>query len=238
MSRYYFLFVIYITLFVKSGLHGIGSDKSEYLKLSMLPQDTLKENQVLFNGRMWRNQYFKVMGDQFLFSNEFLPGSLTISGITFNYIDIRYDIYNDEIIIPTNHGSLIQVNKEMVDSFNIIFQNESYHFTKIQDDSLKGLKGYINILYNGKTPFFVKYKKEIQLLAVDGKFDMFYQKHRIYIVKDSLGYQVNSKRELFKHMDEYKIQVRSYIKKNRLNVSIKYPESIVPIIEYYDSLSE
>ena len=36
--------------------------------------------QLLYNGRAWRNLYYKIRGDQFLFSTEFLPGSVTVEG--------------------------------------------------------------------------------------------------------------------------------------------------------------
>jgi hypothetical protein len=102
---------------------------------------------------------------------------------------------------------------------------------------LKGFKGYMNVLYNGKVALYVKYKKEIELLAVEKKFDLFYQTHRIYFVKDDLVYQINSKREFFKLLDDHKLQVRSFLKINRLKVSKKEPESFVPVVEFYDRLS-
>jgi hypothetical protein len=236
MKRYYTLVVFIIAFFAGPGLYGLELDNHKYQDINELRQDTIIENQILYNGRIWINQYAKVLQDQFLFSDEFLPGSLTISGKTFNNIEVRYDILNDEIIIPTNHGSYLQVNKEMVDSFTIIFKNRTYHFINFRVDEGKGFKGYINVLYEGITPLYVKLQKKILLLVVDGKFDEFYQYHRIYIVKDSLVQLISSKRELLSLLNVYKNQIRSYIKKNRLVVKTKYPESIVPVIEYYDTL--
>jgi hypothetical protein len=200
-------------------------------------QDTLQEIQTLFNGRIWRNRYYRVKEDQFLYSREFLPGSVAIGGKSFKNLSIRYDIYNDEIMVVTNHGAILQLNKEMVDSFSIIYLNKSYFFTKIPGDSLKGFRGYMNVLYKGKTALYVKYKKEIELLAVERKYDLFYQVHRIYFVKDDLVYLVSSKREFLKLLDDYKLQVRSYIKKNRLNITKKEPEIFLPVVVFYDSLS-
>lgn len=236
MSRYYFLFIILITFSVRSGVYGLTPAGTGYLAAETLQQDTLLENQILFNGRMWINQYFKVMEDQFLFSKDFLPGSVTINGRTFDDLEIRYDIYNDEIIIPTNHGLLIQLNKEMIDSFNITFENKSYHFTNIRTDSVKGFNGYLNVLYQGETTLYVKHKKEIAFLAVERKFDVFYKTQRMYIVRDNTIIPLSRRRELYKLLDDYKAQVRSYVKQNRLFVSVKDPESIVNVIKYYDNL--
>jgi len=237
MRRYNFLFVIFIIFSIRAGLYGISPAGPDNLIVKTILQDTLKDNQIIFNGRVWINQYFKVMEDQFLFSKEFLPGSVTISNRTFENIKIRYDIYNDEIIVPTNHGLLIQLNKELVDSFNVTFQNKSHHFVNVRADSVKGFNGYLNVLYQGETILYVKHKKEIAILAVDRKFDLFYKTHRIYLVKDSLVTQVNSRRELYKLLGDNKAQVKSFVKKNRLVISVKNPDNIVNLIKYYDGLS-
>lgn len=238
MSRNIFLFIFLFSIFNGSGLYGIGPNDYESVRFKIYEQDTLKESQILYNGILWRNRYFKIREDQFLFSKEFLSGNLSINGQSFKNLNIRYDIYNDEIMIPTNHGAILQLNKEMVDSFSINFDNKTYKFTKIQEDSVRGFKGYVNVLYKGKNALYVKYKKEIEFLAVDRKFDMFYQTLRIYFLKDGIVHLISGKREFFNLLDEYKLQIRSFIKKNRIKVKKKIPESFVPVIEFYDSLKQ
>jgi hypothetical protein len=238
MGKNIILFIFLLIIFTGSGLYGTSPSDTELILINLNQPDTLRENQILYNGRVWRNLYYRVKEDQFLFSKILLPGSLTINGKTFKNISIMYDIYNDEIITPTNHGSILQLNKEMVDSFAIIFQNKTYKFTKIQEDSIKGFKGFVNVLYKGKTALYVKYKKEIELLSADDTFDKFYQTHRIYFVKDSIVYLVTGKREFFNLMDEYRVPIRSFIKKNRLRISKRNPESFVPVVQFYDSLSQ
>jgi hypothetical protein len=199
--------------------------------------DSLKENQILYNGKLWHNLYYNIKGDQFLFSNDFLPGSLTINGKSYNNLGISYDIYNDEIITLTNHGSILQLNKEMVDSFALVYNYKTYRFKNALEDSLTGIKGYANVLYKGKSALYVKYKKEIQILAVDNKYDLFFQTYRIYFQKEGIVHQINSKRELLKLLYEDKAQIKDFIKKNKLKISKKEPESFVPVIRYYDSIS-
>ena len=238
MKKIIILFIFLLILFTGSGLYGTIPIDTELIPINLNQPDTLKENQILFNGRVWRNLYYRVKEHQFLFSKTPLPGSLTINGKTFKNISIMYDIYNDEILTATNHGSVLQLNKEMVDSFAIIFEYKTYKFTKIQEDSVKGFKGFVNVLYKGKTALYVKYKKEIELLSADDTFDKFYQTHRIYFVKDSVVNLVTGKREFFNLMDEYKVPIRSFIKKNRLKMSKSNPESFVPVVQFYDSISQ
>ena len=142
------------------------------------------------------------------------------------------------MLVPKNDGAILQLNKEMVDSFSLVFNTRNILFQNTHPDSLHDIKGYVNVLYKGKSSLYVKYKKEIQLLAVDDKYDLFYQTDRIYFVKNGIAYQITSKRDLLKVLYEDKTQIKDFIKKNKLKISKKTPESFIPVIRYYDSLSQ
>jgi len=237
MCRFRLPVILYFIFFTKAALSCIVQAVFLPLPVVVIQQDTLKENQILFNGRIWRNLYYLVEGDQFLFSREFLPGSLTIRGKTFSNIYLKYDIFMDEVLTPADQGGILQLNKEMVDSFSLFFQNKSYLFIRLQEDSLKRSSRYFNVLYKGKTVLYVSYRKKIDKLAVEGKYDKFYQLIRIYFVKDNIFSQIDNKGDLIRILVEYKGMIKKYIKNNELDVSKKEPESFVPVIRYYDSIS-
>lgn len=238
MNRNVFLFVFLLTISAGDGLYGIAFNEPESIFSNISEQDTIKVRQILYNGILWKNRYHKIKEDQFLFSNFFLSGTISINGKTFEKIRIRYDIYLDEITIPINREEILQLNKEMVDSFTISFENKVYKFTKINEDVLKGYRGYINVLYKGGSSLYVKYKKEISP-SVTAQYDgEFYQTHQIYFVKDSIIYPITNIKDLFKVLKEDEVQIRNFIKKNKLRVSKKIPESFVPVIMYYDSMSK
>jgi hypothetical protein len=237
MSRFSLLFIFIFTFFIRSGLYGIGFNDSVSGRIDIIEQDSLKERQILYNGRVWRNLYYRVRGDQFLFSQDFLQGSVTINGNSFKNILINYDIYNDEILTPKNNGSIIQLNKEMVDSFTLVFGGKTYRFVNAQEDSLPVIKGYVKVLYKGKSALYVKYKKEIEALAVEEKYDLFYRTYRIYFLKEGTVHQISNKSDLLKDLQEEKTRIKDFMKKNRLKVSKKEPDSFIPVIRYYDSIS-
>jgi hypothetical protein len=201
-------------------------------------QKAVKENQILYNGKVWRNLYAQVKGNQFLFSGDYLPGSLEMNGKSFNNVGLSYDIYNDEIITSSNNGYNIQLNKEMVDSFSFSFQSRTYRFLNTDQDSVSGVKGFVNVLYKGKSSLYLKYKKEIELLAVDDKYDLFFQTHRLYFIHDGKSDLISGKNDLLKIMDKDKIAIKAYIKKNKLKFSKKDPDSFIQLVRYYDSLSK
>jgi len=197
----------------------------------------IPEKQILYNGRLWRNEYSQLKGDQFLFSQEYSPGKVTISDKLFDDIELRYDIYNDELITKTKQGITLQLNKEMVNAFTMEVNNKSYGFIKLNEDSLNNERGYVNVLYSNNLGLVVKYKKEILLLAVDKKFDAFFQYHRIYVMKSGKVYPIKKKNDVLKLFPENKQEIRDFIKSNKLAVTRKNPESFIPVIEFIDKLN-
>jgi hypothetical protein len=236
MNRIKLFFIFLLTIFTCSYLSA-RQGRIEPITEFALQQDPLKSDQQLYNGKAWHNLYGNIKGDQFLFSKDLLPGSVTINGKSYNNLSISYDIYNDEIITPTPQGTMIKLNKEMVDSFTIKFAFKTYRFRNTLQDSLTDIKGYVNVLYEGKSSLYIKYKKEIELLAVDDKYDLFFQTYHVYFVKDGIVHQLTNKSGLLKILSQDKILIKDFIKKNNIKISKKDPESFIPVIRYYDSIS-
>ena len=238
MYRFSFLLFFSLPIFLSICCYGLIPSASGNQHFNRIEQDTLLQKQILYNGRIWRNQYYKVRGNQFLFSNDFLPGTVTIKGQLFDNVRLRYDIYKDEITTISNPTTILQLNKEMVDMFSILFKNKWYKFIRILEDSSNVFNGYLNVLYKGKTSLYVKYRKEIELLAEDGKYDRFYQSQSIYIVKDGITYPVTGKKEFFIPLSDKKRQIKNFIKTNKLKILKKVPESFVPVLEFYDNMDQ
>ena len=238
MSRFFCVIIILFANFFGSCLYcnNIGGQINILSNIS--EQDTIKDKQILYNGSLWTNMYHRIEGDQFLFSALFLTGTISINGKIFKNVRIKYDIYSDEIITPLNIEEILQLNKEMVDSFTISFEDKVYRFENIRNDTLKDFSGYANLLYSGKSSFYVKYKKSISpaiTVKSDGDFN---QDHMIYFVKDKMVYPISGTKTLFKVLNADKDQLRNFIRKNRLKISKKIPESFVPVIRFCDKISQ
>jgi hypothetical protein len=198
----------------------------------------IKDKQSLLNGRIWRNQYIKVSGNQFFLSSNFITGSLTFNGRRFNNLDLLYDIADDELILKGESFPTIILNKEMVDSFSLFFQNHNYNIINAGNDSSSILKGYLNVLYDGPSALYVKYYKKIQPLAVDGRFDLFYTEHRIFLRIGEEIYQLGGKKRLLYLLSDRKREIRDYIRRSRIKLRTKNPESLIPLLKFYDDLKQ
>jgi hypothetical protein len=241
MNRIVLIWIILLIISAKSSLICNSLYGSETNLSTLTLQDTLKDNQNLYTGRVWINNYRRIDGDQFLFSNYFLPGTVSINGKTFKNLLIRYDIYSDEIMIPVNREEIVQLNKEMIDSFSITFENKVHRFITIPEDTLNGLngfKGYFNVLYKQKSALYIKHKCDISTDITEKSDGEFLQTHKMYFVRDKIAYPVTTKNDLYDVMKDKNLQIKKYTKDNKLKVSKKNPESFVPVIRFYDSLRQ
>jgi hypothetical protein len=200
--------------------------------------DTLPEDQHLFNGRIWQNLYSQTEGDQFLFSDQFLSGSITSRGKKFNNILIRYDIFKDEIQIPYKPFGIIQINKELTDSFSLFFMDREYRFLRITDSTSTEMSGYYNELYNGGSRLLVRYIKKIEKYADGGRIDRFYQTNRIFLVRKGKFVIIKGKKDILNIFPEDKNTIGNYIKRNKIKILRDYPESYIPVLKFIDSLSD
>jgi hypothetical protein len=219
-------------------ISAVGFMAREKVIPTRIPQpDSLLNAQILYNGKIWRNLNYLVIGDPYLLSNAFLTGSLTISGKTFSPLRMKYNLFEDEVHIPTPSGEILQVNKEMVDSFALSFNNKIYRFAVIPEDSVAGLKGYVQVLYHGKMELYVKYAKKVKRSDFESRPDKYYQITRVFTVKNKQAYLISGKKDLFSLSKDKKTLVKDFMRKNKLHVTKKDPESFIPVFRYMDTLN-
>jgi hypothetical protein len=234
MKAIIFLFTSLLTGYAYSFPIGTGISAVSHNPISVV--DTLKERQILYNGILWANKYHKFEGDQYLFSDIFLPGSLSFNNHQFRNLEIRYDILSDEIMIPRDRDVIVQLNKEMVDSFTLVFEKKVYRFLNFRNDSLLGSGGYFNVLYKGRSALYVKYNKSITTVITDKSDGYFNQIVHLFLVMDGKDYKINRLKDIMNLVPGANEQIRKFIRSKKLKVTIKNPESFVPVIRYYDSL--
>ena len=193
---------------------------------------------LLLNGRIWYNKYSGVIGHPYFLTDKFLKGSVIYNGRKFTGIDIRYDLISDELILRTESHPIIIMNKEMVDSFSLNFENSDYHIINSGNQMNSSMQGYVCILYNGPSTLYVKYLKKILPQAVDGRYDQIFQEHFIYVRQGSEIIPVEGKKKLLSLLDYKKTELRNFYKKNRIRISRKDPGTFIPLLKYYDSINK
>jgi hypothetical protein len=132
--------------------------------------------------------------------------------------------------------TILQINKEMVNSFTIDFQNKTYNFLNLEADSLNTINGYFNILFKGNISMFVKYNK-IHILAGGYKNkESFDQSLRIYILKEGVMNRVNNKKSFIDLFPDFKNEIKNFFRTNKLNAGGKNPERFLPVVDFCNNL--
>lgn len=209
--------------------------KASGIVLFINDQDTLKINQSLYTGKVWSNNYRRIIGDQFLFASYFLQGTVSAGGRTYQNLKLRYDIHNDELNIPVSREEILRLNKEMIDSFSIKFENKTYRFLKMEGDSASELTGYFHILYKNLSSLYIKFQKKILPTNSDENDGEFSQTRTIYLVRNNTFYRIRKKNDLYEALNTDKFHVRDLLKTNKIRISMNIPESYIPLLRLFDN---
>jgi hypothetical protein len=220
--------------------YGLGKIYGEFLTSMGSGFTDSLENQILYNGRIWTNLYNGIDGHQFLFSPDFLPGSVKIDDYTFDNVRIRYDIVDDELLIQTKDGIIVQLNKEMIGSFSLWFNNEILNFMNFENDPGGTFNGYWNVLYDAGIRIYVKYRKEILSTSITNGPPRFNQVNIIYIIKDGQIHRTDTRKDLLNlfGIKGEKMMIKEFIRNNHIRISRNDPGIFRSIIEYYETIKK
>lgn len=197
-------------------------------------EDTLLTNQLLYNGRVWIGTYFGVVGTEFMLTPDWINGDVTINRTLFTNIPLKYDIYNDNLLINYQNKRVLILNREMVDSFVLHYEGKSYTLTKVVDN--QGSQAFYQVCYSGKTELVKQWRKKRVQFAVEARYDQFQQDSRLLLSIDGKQYEFGKRKSLYRLFGNYSGEVRAFMRRNRIKVDIDTPEALIPVLEFYDNL--
>lgn len=193
-------------------------------------QDTAYLRQQLHNGRVWEKRFDKVIGNEFFLTEALSEASVTIGDRTFTDQLIWYDIFNDRIVLMVRPGFFVEITSENASQFTFRYLNKNYLFRYLGD------KGYCHLLHSGRVMLVRKYVKVIKKNAVNGSFDAFEEEQYDFLVKDGQLTRLRTRKDLFSVLSDRETEIRHFIRENDIWVNPKKSESLIPVLEFYDSL--
>ncbi|HUW92560.1 MAG TPA: hypothetical protein VMV74_05315 [Bacteroidales bacterium] len=228
------LFVLPFLLSLTVAARPVNGSPSGTVPESM--QDTVYSRQLLYNGRVWESRYQKILSHEFFMTRNPVSGTVTINGKTFDNTLLRYDIYTDELLILYGSDTFIQLNKEAVTSFTLDIDGTRYLFENFDNNNLNSPKGYGQVIYHGDIYLIKKHIKEIRKNAVENKYDSFNEGQSTWLVRGDVYYRLSGRKDLYRALNDRASEVKSFVRSRGLRFSIKEPESLILILEFYDSL--
>jgi len=174
----------------------------------------------------------------FFKDNLWKSGEVWIGTEKYNLGAVKYDIVSDYLVLLYFQKSTayqIYFNREVLKQFSI-----DDHYFKYLDNpgnlSEKKIEpGYYELLYDGKTKFFVRWEKTKALF--ESQNDLGYtQKVQYFLYKEGEFFKIIRNVNLFKALEDHKHEIRAYIRKNRVSIKTDNPSSVISLLEYYDNL--
>lgn len=193
-------------------------------------QDTAYLRQQIYNGRVWEKRYSNVYGNEFFLTEALTEVSVKINGRIFNGQLCWYDIYNDQLVLMTGPGSYIEANKSNIEEFTMVYRDRKYRFVNFST------LGYGHVLHQGKMFLAVRYSKEIRKNAVENRYDAFDESQQVFIIRGNDIVKLSGKNDLFKALADKETEVRQFMRQTGIRLNVKRPETLIPVLEFYDSL--
>ncbi|PVW13876.1 hypothetical protein [Marixanthomonas spongiae] len=174
------------------------------------------ENTGLYNGVAYIDVE-KAKGEfkKFLYNNGFQSGSIDYDGQTYYNIPLKYDVFNDEVILQLtgeNGTTILQPFKELIKSFHITnrsFKKIVNKSTENKDDDLSGF--YEELLKTSQLVVFKKHrKKRLKRIKEETIMYLFKPKKPYYfLLYQNMYYSVKNKRDFIQLFPDYKKEINS-----------------------------
>ncbi|MCL6273199.1 hypothetical protein M3P19_04220 [Muricauda sp. 2012CJ35-5] len=140
-----------------------GQDSQEIDYYNLFDKAVGIENTDLYQGEIYTEQYRTINENtQYFRSRDFLKGSLCYEGKCYYDLDLKYDVFSDEVLlklITKAGGGTLKLFKDKLDSFTI----DGVDYIKLDRSNADGLNlyGYYSIAYvSPRYTLYTKYTKK------------------------------------------------------------------------------
>lgn len=191
-------------------------EKSYY---NWFDQNIGHENTALFNGELYSKTYrTEDNNHNFLIGNEYVTGEIEFNNQKYYDISLKYDIYNDELIVKLENSfgrdSYVQLNKIFIKTFSVY--NKNFKSLNAVTENIT-VSGFYEISHSGSiVSLYTKhYKFKEEYIIEKLLYDKFSKKDKNILFFNDSYYEVNSKKDLKKIFPEQKKQINTFYKKNK-----------------------
>lgn len=200
------------------------------------------ENTGIYNGIIYKEKFRTVNGNhKFYLTSQFINGNITYNGQPYFNVEMKYDIYEDILIIklPDDSGySIIQLLNDKIDGFSI----NNHKFLKISKKNEKffneAISGFYEISYQSKHLNLLKKHIKSRRERIVGNFvySQFKDESEYIIFFNDEYYKINSKRYLIKLFPKLKKNIKNFYNFNKPLHKLDQDKFMTNLIEHISSL--
>jgi hypothetical protein len=200
--------------------------------------NSVGENAHIYTGYEYFTPDRNIKGSPYYLSDSPWPADLIYDDSYYRNIPVLYDVVKDEVVINRlGQNFKISLITDKLKSFTI----RRHEFIRISRDSSNGVElttGFYDRLYNGKTIVLAKRRTRLQETYVYSQIIYEYIRQDIYyVVVSGQATEVNSKSSVLKLFNSKKSEIKTFIRKNKLNFKSDFEKTLVAVSAYYDQLT-
>ena len=187
-------------------------------------------NDLLVRGIKYQQKKPKAKGTPFFVCKK-SETKVFIKGQSFENVEIKYNIFTDELILTDKSKRQLILNSTAIDSFSLanrLFIN--LNKLKQNSDEL----GYFEKIHSGNVLFLKKYTRTFIKIYSDkdpfGKFSSV--NYSYYIFNEENLMKVDSKKEFLTFFNTKKKEVKKYMKKNRIKYKNATNEELSKLMNF------
>lgn len=191
----------------------------------------------LINGKKYVDYRPKSTGHPFFGENITYQGTVVINQLTYEYLDLKYDICNQELIISYTDFSgaenFIMLNKEFISEFII-----NNHYFKRYNHS-DGRFRFYEVIASGDISCLWYWKKDIthSVTSVEDFYNYMPERRETFLLIGDRFFKYKGNRSFLRQIPEpIKEEVAKYIRNNRLRVRSASESKIIQLIDHCNSL--
>jgi hypothetical protein len=223
----------------KTELFASSSSNEALVNAVNLYKNAIGRNSRINIGSYYFDRNWGTDGHPFFLENYWESGTVMFEGQHYDSIEMRYDIYNDLLLVKyiDKEGRVtpIQLYNSKVDEFRIM----GHHFVRLKEDTLSGFKtGFFDLLQDGETAkVLAKRKKEInRSVNSSDQVKEYLQKDKYYIMINQDYYDVNGKKSIIKVLSDRKSELKIFLKKNKSRFRKNEERQLIEVVQYYNSI--
>lgn len=192
---------------------------------------------LLYNGKYYTfHTSAGTGGHQYFSQREFQSGSVRLRGIVYSGLNLNYDVYNQKLIFKYNIASggvnEIIMSDAWLEAFTL--QESNFEIITLRDSTKK----IYQVIGDGPVRILYYWKKNLELNTFHGsKNFLFTSMREMNLLNGDMIMPYHNNRSFYSLFGPEKINlIRSYLRKNRINVKKSGDQEMARVIAYCSSL--
>jgi hypothetical protein len=200
--------------------------------------NAIGENAHIYTGYEYFTPDRNIKGSPYFLSDGPVPSRLIYDDSYYQDIPVLFDIARDELVV-NRLGQNFKIS--LVNDKLMSFTVRNHEFIRISRDSAHGIElesGFYDKMYAGKTIVLVKRKRKLQeTLVYNSAVYEYKDDYKYYVISAGLIVQVDSKSSVLELFKSKKAEIKSFLRKNKLNFKSDFEKALVATSAYYDQLT-